>query len=85
MPLMPKRVKYRKDPAGKPQGDGFAQSPDRFWRVRPANPGARLDHQHPDGSRPRRAHPQHEAQRQILDPDFPGQIRHLASAGNPHG
>ena len=73
------------DPAGQPQGDGFTQSADRFRRVRPADAGARLDHEHADRSRARGADPQHEAQRQTLDPHFPGQVGHLASAGNPHG
>ncbi len=58
-------------PAGKPQGDSFAQSANRFWRVRAANARARVDHKYADRGRASRADPQHEAQRQIVDPDFP--------------
>src|SRR5262249_47827865 len=40
-----------KVPAGKPQGNRFAQSKDRFWRIRVANTRARVDHKHAIGSR----------------------------------
>src|SRR5213075_1358479 len=72
-------------PAGQPQGNGFAQSANRLRRVRIANPGARLDHQHPDRGRACSAYPQHEAQRQAVDSDFSRQIGHGASAGNANG
>ena len=44
-----------KVPAGKPQGNRFAQSQDRFWRVRVANARKGLDHEHAIGSRACRA------------------------------
>src|SRR5512132_2803080 len=58
-------------PTWEPQGVCFTQSQDRFWRVWSADTRARVDHQHATGSRPRRAHSQHEAQRKIVDPCFP--------------
>jgi len=61
-----------KDPARKPKGNGFAQSKNRFWRVRFADIGTRLDHQHAARSRARRAHSQYETQGQTVDPYFPG-------------
>src|SRR4029077_8812773 len=45
-----------KVPAGKPQGNRFAQSKDRFWRIRVANTRACLDHEHAIGSRACCAH-----------------------------
>ena len=85
MPLMPKRVKYRKTQRGSRKGKASRNLRIDFGEFGLQTLGARLDHQHADRSRPCRAHPQHEAQRQTLDPHFPGQIGHLASAGNPHG
>src|SRR6266516_2731756 len=51
---------------------GFAEAKNRFWRVRFADIGTRLDHQHAARSRARRAHSQYETQGQTVDPYFPG-------------
>src|ERR1044072_9913625 len=59
------------NPAGKPQGDRFAQFADQLWRVRSANSRARVDHEHADRSGACRIDSQHEAQRQTVDSDFP--------------
>ena len=85
MPLMPKRVKYRKSQRGSRKGTASRnlridfgefglQTLERAWIT---NTQIR--------SRACRADSQHEAQRQIVDPDFPGQIGDFASAGNANG
>ena len=71
MPLMPKRVKYRKNPAWQPRRERLAQSQDRLRGIRTSNPRASLDHKYPNRSRARRHDPQYETQGQALDSHLP--------------
>ena len=46
MPLMPKRVKYRKTQRGSRKGMASRNLPDRLWRIWPPDLGTRLDYQY---------------------------------------
>ena len=85
MPLLPKRVKYRKSQRGSRKGfasrnitidfGSYAlQTLDRAWITNVQIEAA-----------PCRAHPQHEAQGQALDPDLPRQVGHRPPARNANG
>src|SRR4029077_90895 len=80
-----KTCEVSKVPARQPQGNRFAQSQDRFWRVWIADTRTCVDHEHAIGGRACGAHTQYETQRQVVDPHFSGQIRDLSSTGNAHG
>jgi large subunit ribosomal protein L16 len=74
MPLMPKRVKYRKSQRGSRKGTAS-----RNLRINFGEFGLQTL------ERAWITNTQHEAQRQIMDPDFSGQISYGASAGNANG
>jgi ribosomal protein L16 len=78
MPLMPKRVKYRKSQRGSRKGTASRNLRIDFGEFRFADTRTRLDHQHATRGRARRVDPQHEAQRKALDPRFSRQIRYTA-------
>ena len=85
MPLMPKRVKYRKTQRGSRKGTASRnlridfgefglQTLERAWITNTQIEAARVA-----------LDPQHEAQRQAVDSDFSRQIGDGASAGNANG
>ena len=83
--LSPKRVKFRKMFKGRMTGLAHRGSNVSFGHYRVAGAGAGLGHEPADRSVPCRDDASHQAWRQGVDPDFPGQADHEEAGRNPHG
>ena len=85
MPMMPKRVKYRKSQKGRVRGNATRGNYVAFgeYGLQALEPGriSAAD----DRGRPRRRQPVGQGGRQALHPDLPPQERHLDPRRDPHG
>ena len=83
--LSPKRVKFRKMFKGRTKGLRHAWQHGGVRHVRPAGARAGLGHQPADRGGPCGADASHQARRQGVDPDLPGQADHEEAGRDPHG